>query len=142
MTIWLENKNKKTAHPGLRTYRCSPVCIYRVQGGCGNTVHSHILHLVIPDSSANSKMQPSHTTASSSIAKINVYFQVTGTWVGSDRPAELPEFCLFSAYLLVLFGMSQAVQLHILLPSFKLLLFIAQIPLVSSWASFLKMSPQ
>lgn len=104
MTIWLENKNKKTAHPGLRTYRCSPVCIYRVQGGCGNTVHSHILHLVIPDSSANSKMQPSHTTASSSIAKINVYFQVTGTWMQTGQQSSQsfafsqPTFSSSSAY--------------------------------------------
>lgn len=142
MTIWLENKNKKTAHPGLRTYRCSPVCIYRVQGGCGNTVHSHILHLVIPDSSANSKMQPTLSRYSLFQHCQNKCVFPSDWDMDADRPAELPEFCLFSAYLLVLFGISQAVQLHILLPSFKLLLFIAQIPLVSSWASFLKMSPQ
>lgn len=87
MTIWLENKNKKTAHPGLRTYRCSPVCIYRVQGGCGNTVHGHILHLqlfqtALPTAKCN---QPSHATASSSIAKINAYFQVTGTWMQTGQ---------------------------------------------------------
>lgn len=103
---------------------------------CSNTVQSDPSPPITAGSSANSQIPAPSDYSQSQHCQNKRVSRWLRRWVGAEKPAQLPEPCL--GYHLGLFCTTLAVQLHN--TAIELLLFIAQLPVVSGWASFLEKS--